>query len=45
MWLGRSARGQGIGEAALRLLLAQAAHVGTRAVVAETTSQNTAALA
>ena len=45
MWLGRSARGQGIGGAALRLLLAEAAHAGTRRVVAETTAQNTAALA
>jgi len=44
MWLGRSARGQGIGVAALRLLLAEAAHAGTRRVVAETTAQNTAAL-
>lgn len=44
MWLGRSARGQGIGVAALRLLLAAAAHAGTHLVVAETTVQNTPAL-
>ena len=45
MWLGRSVRGQGIGGTALRLLLAEAAHAGTRRVIAETTSQNAAALA
>jgi RimJ/RimL family protein N-acetyltransferase len=44
MWLGRSARGQGIGPAALRLLLAEAARAGARRVVAETTPHNTAAL-
>jgi RimJ/RimL family protein N-acetyltransferase len=44
MWLGQSARGQGIGVAALRLLLAEAARAGVRRVVAETTSSNTAAL-
>jgi RimJ/RimL family protein N-acetyltransferase len=45
MWLGRSSRGKGIGGAALRLLLVEAANAGTRRVIAETTSQNTAALA
>ena len=45
MWLGRSARGHGIGGTALRLLLVEAANLGTRRVIAETTSQNTAALA
>jgi RimJ/RimL family protein N-acetyltransferase len=44
MWLGQSARGQGIGVAALRLLLAEAARAGVRRVVAETTSSNTPAL-
>jgi RimJ/RimL family protein N-acetyltransferase len=45
MWLGRSARGRGIGGAALRLLLAEAACAGTTRVIAETTAHNTAALA
>ncbi|WBB66132.1 GNAT family N-acetyltransferase [Micromonospora sp. WMMD812] len=44
MWLGRSARGQGIGGAALRELLNEAAAAGMRAVVAETTRENTGAL-
>ncbi|MFG1881299.1 GNAT family N-acetyltransferase [Micromonospora sp. NPDC049102] len=44
MWLGLSARGQGIGAAALRELLNVAARVGMRAVVAETTSDNIGAL-
>ena len=44
MWVGQSARGQGIGVAALRLLLAEAARAGSRRVVAETTYHNTAAL-
>ena len=44
MWVGQSARGQGIGVAALRLLLAEAARAGSRRVVAETTYKNTAAL-
>lgn len=44
MWLGQSTRGQGIGAAALRLLLTEAARTGSRRVVAETTSHNTAAL-
>ncbi|RKN38907.1 GNAT family N-acetyltransferase [Micromonospora endolithica] len=44
MWLGRSARGQGIGLAALRALLIQAAGAGMRLVVAETTEDNFGAL-
>ena len=44
MWVGQSARGQGIGVAALRLLLAEAARAGSRRVVAETTYHNSAAL-
>ncbi|MEV4197261.1 GNAT family N-acetyltransferase [Micromonospora globbae] len=44
MWLGRSARGQGVGGAALRELLNEAAAAGMRTVVAETTSDNTGAL-
>ena len=44
MWLGKSARGQGIGVAALRLLLDEAAPTGARAIVAETTSSNVAAI-
>ena len=40
MWLGRSARGQGIGVVALRELLNEAARAGMRAVVAETTRDN-----
>lgn len=44
MWLGRSARGQGIAVAALRCLLAEAARVGARRVVANTTVANRAAL-
>src|SRR4029077_15745826 len=38
MWLGRSARGRGIGVRALRLLLDEAARTGARRVVAETTA-------
>ncbi len=45
MWLGRSARGQGIGPAALRALLQEAVKVGAARVVANTTSDNGAALA
>ncbi|MGA3541422.1 GNAT family N-acetyltransferase [Micromonosporaceae bacterium DT194] len=45
LWLGRSARGQGIGRAALRELLFEAARHGAHAVHATTTSGNTAALA
>ncbi|MGC5029134.1 GNAT family N-acetyltransferase [Micromonospora sp. DT229] len=44
MWLGRSARGQGIGAAALRELLNLAAAAGMRVVVADTTRQNRGAL-
>ncbi len=44
MWLGRSARGQGIGVAALRLLLGEAALTGAHRVVAETTAANVAAI-
>jgi RimJ/RimL family protein N-acetyltransferase len=44
MWLGRSARGQGIAVAALRALLAEAGRVGARVVVAETTPGNAAAM-
>ncbi|MFE9200939.1 GNAT family N-acetyltransferase [Micromonospora sp. NPDC007230] len=40
MWLGRSARGQGLGAAALRELLNAAAAAGMRTVVAETTPDN-----
>lgn len=45
LWLGRSARGQGIGLAALRALLAEAGCTGARFVVAETTPGNAAAIA
>jgi RimJ/RimL family protein N-acetyltransferase len=45
MWLGRSARGRGIGTAALRAVVAEATAVGARTMVAETTSANHAALA
>ncbi|MEV1143456.1 GNAT family N-acetyltransferase [Micromonospora sp. NPDC049799] len=44
MWLGRSARGQGIGPAALRELLNEAAAAGMRLVVAETVPDNYGAL-
>ncbi|MGK5743137.1 GNAT family N-acetyltransferase [Micromonospora sp. URMC 103] len=44
MWLGRSARGQGVGGAALRELLNEAAAAGMRAVVAETTRDNASAV-
>jgi RimJ/RimL family protein N-acetyltransferase len=44
MWLGKSARGQGIGVAALQLLLGEAALVGAHRVVAETTAANVAAI-
>ncbi|ASW56967.1 GNAT family N-acetyltransferase [Plantactinospora sp. KBS50] len=45
MWLGRSARGQGIGLAALRALLDEAVRAGASRVVASTTTGNGAALA
>ena len=44
MWLGKSTRGQGIGLIALRLLLAEAVQAGARRVVAETRTDNAAAL-
>ncbi|MEV6816503.1 GNAT family N-acetyltransferase [Micromonospora sp. NPDC051296] len=44
MWLGRSARGQGIGSAALRELLNLAAAAGMRSVVADTDPENRGAL-
>ncbi|MEW2380928.1 GNAT family N-acetyltransferase [Micromonospora sp. NPDC047707] len=44
LWLGRSARGQGIGPAALRELLNEAAAAGMRQVVATTTRDNSGAL-
>ncbi|KAB1912042.1 GNAT family N-acetyltransferase [Micromonospora sp. AMSO31t] len=44
MWLGRSARGQGLGAAALRELLHAAAAAGMRTVVAETTPDNQGAV-
>ncbi|KAF4405840.1 MULTISPECIES: GNAT family N-acetyltransferase [Streptomyces] len=45
LWLGRSARGLGIGTAVLRAVLAEAARAGARAVVADTNSGNRAAIA
>jgi RimJ/RimL family protein N-acetyltransferase len=44
MWLGQSARGQGIGATALRELLTEAEQAGIRVVIAEITPANTAAL-
>jgi RimJ/RimL family protein N-acetyltransferase len=44
MWLGRSARGQGLGPAALRELLNAAAAAGMKAVVADTTRDNPGAV-
>ncbi|WP_200210743.1 GNAT family N-acetyltransferase [Micromonospora coerulea] len=44
MWLGRSARGQGLGAVALRELLSAAAAAGMQTVVAETTPDNAGAL-
>lgn len=44
MWLARSARGDGTGAAALRLLLSEVARAGGRRVVAETTADNHAAI-
>ncbi|NES16729.1 MULTISPECIES: GNAT family N-acetyltransferase [Micromonospora] len=44
MWLGRSARGQGLGAAALRELLHAAAAAGMHTVVAETTPDNRGAI-
>ncbi|MEV8533707.1 GNAT family N-acetyltransferase [Streptomyces sp. NPDC051211] len=45
LWLARSERGRGTGTATLRKLLDEAAAAGVRAVVAETTAGNPAALA
>ncbi|AQS65822.1 GNAT family N-acetyltransferase [Streptomyces pactum] len=45
MWLARSRRGRGIGGAALRVLLGEAAEAGARTVVADTKTHNAAALA
>ncbi|MFF3455298.1 GNAT family N-acetyltransferase [Streptomyces sp. NPDC002730] len=45
MWLARSARGRGIGTAALRALLNEAARADARLVVAETTATNLGAIA
>ncbi|MEU8260865.1 GNAT family N-acetyltransferase [Micromonospora sp. NPDC048999] len=44
MWLGRSARGRGLGAAALRELLNVAAAAGMHTVVAETTPDNQGAV-
>lgn len=44
MWVARSVRGQGIGVAALRLLLGEAALAGASRVVAQTTAANVAAI-
>jgi ribosomal-protein-alanine N-acetyltransferase len=45
IWLGRSFRGRGIGQAALRLVKVQAAAAGARLLKAETTAVNSAARA
>ncbi len=45
IWLGRSARGRGIGTAALRALVGEAGALGAAVVVAHTTSDNLAAIA
>ncbi|SBT52277.1 GNAT family N-acetyltransferase [Micromonospora narathiwatensis] len=44
MWLGRSARGRGLGAAALRELLNAAAAAGMHTVVADTTPENQGAV-
>jgi RimJ/RimL family protein N-acetyltransferase len=44
MWLGTSLRGKGIGVTAVQLLVGEAARVGIRRVVAETTAANVAAI-
>ncbi|WP_432901033.1 N-acetyltransferase family protein [Micromonospora matsumotoense] len=44
MWLGRSARGRGLGAAALRELLNTAAAAGMHSVVADTTPDNVGAI-
>ncbi|SFC92050.1 GNAT family N-acetyltransferase [Streptomyces aidingensis] len=45
LWLGRTHRGRGIGTATVRILLDTAVRAGARTVVADTTTDNTAALA
>lgn len=44
MWLGRSHRGRGIGTAAVRILVQEAAKAGARTVIASTGTHNAAAL-
>ena len=44
MWLAKSARGHGVGVAALRLLLGEAALAGARRLIAHTTAGNVAAI-
>lgn len=44
LWLARSVRGRGVGGAVLRAAARQAAALGARTLVAETTSDNVAAL-
>ena len=44
VWLGRSARGNGLGGSAVAAVLEQAAAAGARTVRAETTARNTAAV-
>ncbi|WJK43779.1 GNAT family N-acetyltransferase [Solwaraspora sp. WMMA2056] len=44
IWLGRSARGRGIGAAALRAVLDEAVRLGAQLVVARTTPANRAAI-
>jgi Predicted acetyltransferase len=45
VWLGRSARGRGVGRDALGIVLRKAAALGATAVLAETIESNVAALA
>jgi RimJ/RimL family protein N-acetyltransferase len=45
VWIGRSHRGRGVGTAALAALRSLAVSLGVRELVAQTTSDNTAALA
>ena len=44
IWLGNSVRGKGIGVVALKLILREAARIGARRVVADTTAANVAAI-
>jgi RimJ/RimL family protein N-acetyltransferase len=44
MWLGRSWRGKGVGQAALRALVTEASRNGFTKIVAETTPENVAAI-